>query len=119
MQDLAEKDLDENFEYTKTCGKTRNEELTKEIPLQQNSSSCKERINQNPGSTTIHCAGIFKNQKLHEISSSKSQTNNNDGKTIDTSESLRNIQQEIESLLAPLTPLPDLETVPKVVKNWG
>jgi len=33
---------------------------------------------------------------------------------VDTSESLRNLQQEIESLLAPLTPLPDLEQVPKV-----
>ena len=30
---------------------------------------------------------------------------------VDTSESLRNLQQEIESLLAPLTPLPDLEQV--------
>ena len=33
---------------------------------------------------------------------------------VDTSESLRCLQQEIESLLAPLTPLPDLEHVPKV-----
>merc|ERR1711974_426682 len=33
---------------------------------------------------------------------------------VDTSESLLNLQQEIESLLAPLTPLPDLEQVPKV-----
>ena len=30
---------------------------------------------------------------------------------MDTSESLRNLQQEIESLLAPLTPLPDLDQV--------
>ena len=30
---------------------------------------------------------------------------------VDTSESLRNLQQEIESLLAPLTPLPDLDQV--------
>ena len=33
---------------------------------------------------------------------------------VDTSESLRNLQQEIESLLAPLTPLPDLEQVDKL-----
>merc|ERR1712037_7217 len=37
-----------------------------------------------------------------------------EGEQVDTSESLRNLQQEIESLLAPLTPLPDLEQVPKV-----
>ena len=34
-----------------------------------------------------------------------------EGEGVDTSESLRNLQQEIESLLAPLTPLPDLEQV--------
>merc|ERR1712037_1049108 len=37
-----------------------------------------------------------------------------EGEQVDTSESLRNLQQEIESLLAPLTPLPDLDQVPKV-----
>ena len=48
MQDLAEKDLDENFEYTKNCkitktsGKTRNEESKagiqnqNKVHLQQN-----------------------------------------------------------------------------------
>jgi hypothetical protein len=33
---------------------------------------------------------------------------------VDTSASLRSLQQEIESLLAPLTPLPDLEQVGQV-----
>jgi len=37
-----------------------------------------------------------------------------DDDQVDTSESLRNLQQEIESLLAPLTPLADLDQVPKV-----
>ena len=90
MQDLAEKDLDENFEYTKNCkntktsGKTRNEELTQsgiqnenEIHLQQNSIFFKDKLKQNPGSATLDNAEIAKIQKLQEISESKSNTNNN------------------------------------------
>ena len=37
--------------------------------------------------------------------------------TVDTRESLRTIQQEIESLLAPLAPLPDLQPVPRQVTS--
>ena len=137
MQDLAEKDLDENFENTnhgkiqilnkldaKTCEKTRNEDLTKsrilnhnKIHLQQNSCFLTDKSKQKPGSATLDNAEIVNTQKLQDISKSKSHTNTNEEELIDTSESLRNIQQEIESLLAPLTPLPDLEPVPKVVKT--
>ena len=41
-----------------------------------------------------------------------------EGEGVDTSESLRNLQQEIESLLAPLTPLPDLEQVTHHIVDW-
>ena len=60
---------------------------------------------------------IVKAQKIKERHKSESHKNNNEEEVMDTSESFRNIQQEIESLLAPLTPLPELEPVPKIVKN--
>jgi len=139
MQDLAEKDLDENFEITKnckesfgmlkkldskTCGKTNSEEVTQARLLNQNekhlpakTSFSKVSLKQNRGSINLDTSEIVNSQKLQEISESKSHTNNNEEEIIDTSESLRNIQQEIESLLAPLTPLPDLDPVPKAVKT--
>ena len=42
----------------------------------------------------------------------------NEEEPVDTSESLRSLQQEIESLLAPLTPLPDLEEVGNYCNKW-
>jgi len=55
-------------------------------------------------------------RRSHSLEMIEGKRREEDEDQVDTSESLRNLQQEIESLLAPLTPLPDLEQdlVPKV-----
>eukprot|EP00092_Neocalanus_flemingeri_P000062 GFUD01000064.1.p1 GENE.GFUD01000064.1~~GFUD01000064.1.p1 ORF type:complete len:712 (-),score=186.20 GFUD01000064.1:96-2231(-) len=141
MQDLAEKDLDEYYDNdmecsgtseslgksdAKMCEKPLNGDVTQSgtqihegIQFLRNSCFPKDKFKQNPESATLDNVQKFSPLKIKENTSitSKSISNNNEEELIDTSESFRNLQQEIESLLAPLTPLPDLESVPKVVKT--
>jgi len=51
-----------------------------------------------------------------ELESFETNIETNNEKHISSEEPVRNIQEEIESLLAPLTPLPDLESVSNVMK---
>ena len=141
MQDLTEKDLDEYCDNSIKCSGTSEslrksdtkisekpikEDVTKSgtqihegIQFLRNSCFPKDKLKQNPESATLDNVQKFSPLKIKENTSIKteSNTNNNEEEIIDTSESFRNLQQEIESLLAPLTPLPDLESVPKVVKT--
>jgi len=106
MQDLAEKDLDEYTDDNKICFQSRNEDIGNlgilSVDLKQS-----ETYKQNKSSGDV--------ARENKVQASKQ--NNNEEEILDTSESLRNIQQEIESLLAPLTPLPDLDPIPKAVKR--
>jgi len=138
MQDLAEKDLDEYFESTVDCRasdtlktvdtklyrKSYNNDVTKPtignhktMQLQSNLCLPKVELEQNNSIALLDNSETLCGENKQETSVGKSCANNNMEDVIDTSESLRNIQQEIESLLAPLTPLPDLEAVPKAIKT--
>jgi len=124
MQDLAEKDIDDFVENTKietkVCFKSEKEKLEKLAICSPDDMKSK----QNPNTTEKNMVGSDsknawkdKEERKMEEAKSESKENNNEKDVIDTSETFRNIQQEIESLLAPLTPLPDLDPVPKAVKN--
>ena len=51
-----------------------------------------------------------------EVDSFETNSSKNDVECTASQESYKNIQEEIESLLAPMTPLPDLESVDNVIK---
>ena len=124
MQDLAEKDINDFVENTKidtkVCFKSEKEKLEKLAICSHNDIKSKQKSNTSKKSivgSISNNAWQDKEESKTEEAKSESKENNNEEDVIDTSESFRNIQQEIESLLAPLTPLPDLDPVPKVVKN--
>ena len=78
------------------------------IQFSSNKSFPKEKERKNIESVTKNNDIKFSSRRLKE---------NNQEEIRDTSESFRNIQQEIENLLAPLAPLTDFESVPKAVKS--
>jgi len=128
MQDLAERDFDEYGENSiksiddsesqtksglKMCANTEREG----IKYQTKSCFTDNKRQHNSESSTLDKLKTFHSLKLNESTKLEKDMVTNDNDNIDTSESFRNIQQEIESLLAPLTPLPDINSVPKVVKT--
>ena len=123
MQDLAEKDIDDYIENTSIdtrvsfkFGKEESRKLEmfspNDINRRQSNTLKKHIVESIPNNS-------WKGNEERKTENAKieSKENNNEENVIDTSASIRNIQQEIESLLAPLTPLPDIDPVPKVVKN--
>lgn len=123
MQDLAEKDIDDYIENTSIdtrvsfkFGKEESRKLEmfspNDINRRQSNTLKKQIVESIPNNS-------WKGNEERKTKNAKieSKENNNEENVIDTSASIRNIQQEIESLLAPLTPLPDIDPVPKVVKN--
>ena len=128
MQDLAEKDLDEfpgvesqNISSTMmNRGKSTEEITLSETQIYQGRQFSRngyvpiEKQKQSLGSQTVNDDYISKETYMKRTELNK---NNNKEEFVDTSESFRNIQQEIENLLAPLTPIQDYESVPKAVKT--
>ena len=134
MQDLAEKDLDEcsvqcgTLENLCISSSTNNRRKSTEdfiiserykhqgTQFSSNKSFPKEKEKKNIESVTKNNDIKFSSRRLKE-SSREINKNNNQEEIIDTSESFRNIQQDIENLLAPLAPLPDFESVPEAMKT--
>jgi len=91
-------------------GCEKNPGITPLRPLPK--ESLNERRSVQAGSCSLGKLNVERRSQSLEMVEGKRREEEED--QVDTSESLRNLQQEIESLLAPLTPLPDLEQVPKV-----
>ena len=126
MQDLAEKDFDE------FCGIKEEKFL-----LRKNRGTSSEDL-RSTRAQTYHAKQISSNghlvvdknkktseSKKNQLEYKENETNKNSNKEdqIDTSASFKNIQQEIENLLAPFTPMPDYQSENKellvLMKNIG